>query len=148
MSAQQPRIRVAGVLTRGDRILLVEHERAGRRYHLLPGGGLEWGETCAAGLAREFMEEVSLKVKVGELLFINESIDPAGRRHIVNLTFRVRPAGGALRVHTDQRLKAAAWVPRAELPGMAFYPAILKDLLSVWKRGFKQPARWLQTPWA
>ena len=65
MNARCPRIRVAGVVTRRGRILLVEHERAGRRYHLLPGGGLEWGETCAAGLAREFLEEVSLRVRVG-----------------------------------------------------------------------------------
>jgi 8-oxo-dGTP diphosphatase len=142
-----PRIRVAGVLTRGEDILLVEHERAGRRYYLLPGGGLEWGETCAAGLAREFLEEVSLKVKTGELLFINESIEPAGKRHIVNLTFRVRLAGGALRVHADRRLKAAAWVPRAQVSRLAFYPAIRRELLQAWKRGFKQPARWLSTPW-
>ena len=132
-----PRIRVAGV----------EHERAGRRYRLLPGGGLEWGETCAAGLAREFMEEVSLRIKVGELLFINESIEPHGKRHIVNLTFRVRLTGGKLQVHTDRRLKSVAWVPRADLGKVAFYPEIRKDLLKAWKRDFKQPAQWLQTPW-
>ena len=59
----------------------------------------------------------------------------------------MRPAGGTLRVHTDQRLKAAAWVPCAQLPKLAFYPAIAGELLQAWKRGFKQPARWLQTPW-
>ena len=51
MKARSPRIRVAGVLIRGDRILLVRHAREGRTYYLLPGGGLEWGETCAQGLA-------------------------------------------------------------------------------------------------
>jgi ADP-ribose pyrophosphatase YjhB (NUDIX family) len=147
MKSLCPRVRVAGVLTRGDKILLVAHEREGRSYQLLPGGGLEWGETCAAALAREFLEEVSLRVRVGELLFINESIEPHGKRHIVNLTFRVRPAGGMLRVHPDRRLKAAAWVPRADLPKLAFYPEIRKDLLKAWKRNFKQPAQWLQTPW-
>lgn len=147
MNGRAPRIRVAGVATRGDRILLVKHERDGRQYYLLPGGGLEWGETCAQGLAREFEEELSLKVAVGPLLFLNESIEPRGRRHILNLTFRVRLAGGTLRLHADRRLKAAEWVHRRDLMRLTFYPEIRKNLLQAWKKRFKLAPVFVTTPW-
>jgi ADP-ribose pyrophosphatase YjhB (NUDIX family) len=147
VSGKTPRIRVAGILTRGDEILLVKHEREGRQYFLLPGGGLEWGETCAEGLAREFEEELSLQVSVGPLLLINESIDPAGRRHIVNLTFTVKRRGGTLKLHADRRLKDVAWVSRRELGKLAFYPEVRKELLRAWARKFKQPVSWVETHW-
>jgi 8-oxo-dGTP diphosphatase len=147
VSAKLPRIRVAGVLVRGGKLLVVEHERDGRRYHLLPGGGLEWGETCAAGLAREFMEELSLQVSVGSLLVINESIAPGAKRHILNLTFAVRHSGGALKLNPDRRLKAAVWLTRAELRRAKFYPDIKKHLLRAWDIGFKVPAAMVTTPW-
>jgi 8-oxo-dGTP diphosphatase len=147
VNARMPRIRVAGVLTRGDRLLVVEHERDGRRYFLLPGGGLEWGETCAQGLAREFMEELSLRVSVGKLLVINESIAPGAARHILNLTFRVKHTGGSLHLHADQRLKGAHWLTRAQLKRVTFYPEIRNHLLRTWTAGFRASAALIQTPW-
>lgn len=144
---KHPRIRVAGVLTRGDRILLVKHAREGREYFLLPGGGLEWGETCAQGLAREFQEELSLRVKVGPLLVVNESLEPHGRRHILNLAFAVRWTGGRVKVHTDPRLRAAAWIPRRELRRLLFYPDIRKNILQAWAKKFRLPAEFVETPW-
>ncbi len=147
MSARSPRIRVAGLATRGSRLLVVQHERDGRKYYLLPGGGVEWGEGCHAALRREFAEELSLRPAVGPLLFVHESLEPGGRRHILNLTFRVRLAGGVLRVHRDRRLKGARWLERRELPRIAFYPDIRRELLSAWDRSFRDGAKWVETPW-
>ncbi len=147
MKGRAPRVRVAGVLTRGRRLLLVQHERGGRRYHLLPGGGLEWGETCRQALAREFAEELSLRVAPGRLLCVNESIEPHGRRHILNLTFHIRRASGRLRLHPDRRLKSAAWVDRSELMRLTFYPEIRKILLRAWSKKFKLTADLKDTPW-
>ncbi len=142
-----PRVRLAGVVICQDAILLVQHQRAGREYYLLPGGGLEWGETCAEGLAREFKEELSLDIAVGPLLFVNESIAPRGRRHILNLTFAAKIKGGALRLHPDWRLKAVRWVKRRELMSLTFYPEIRRALLKIWGQGFKKGIRLLPTPW-
>ncbi|MBN1596610.1 NUDIX domain-containing protein [candidate division FCPU426 bacterium] len=142
-----PRIRVAGMAVAGGKILLVKHRRAGREYYLLPGGGLEWGETCTAGLTREFAEELSLDVGVGPLLFINESIEPSGRRHIVNFTFLVHIRGGRLKLHPDRRLREARWVDRQELLRLTFYPEIRRPLLRAWKNKFKGATRILATPW-
>jgi ADP-ribose pyrophosphatase YjhB (NUDIX family) len=144
---KRPRIRLAGVVTRANEILLVEHQRAGNRYYLLPGGGLEWGETCQAGLAREFMEEVSLKVEVGPLLFISESIEPHGERHILNFTFHARIAGGTMKLNPDRRLKDVRWVSRDELMNLKFFPEIRQAILAAWDDGFKSNVEMVNTPW-
>jgi ADP-ribose pyrophosphatase YjhB (NUDIX family) len=143
-----PRIRVAGVAVHGDRILLVKHRRAGQEYYLLPGGGLEWGETCSQGLNREFEEELGVPVKVGRLLVVNESIEPHGRRHILNLAFYVRLASRNFNLHTDQRLVGVEWVTRSRLARVKFYPEIRKPILRAWQQGFRLGAVMQPTPWA
>lgn len=142
-----PRIRVAGVAVRGDRVLVVRHRRAGREYYLLPGGGLEWGESCAQGLAREFAEELSLRVSVGRLLCVNESLEPHGRRHILNLTFHVRVKGGRFKVNRDRRLQGACWVRRRDLRRLTFYPEIRRPILAAWKDRFRGGLKFTETPW-
>jgi len=142
-----PRIRLAGVVVRRDKLLLVKHQRNGREYYLLPGGGLEWGESCESGLAREFLEELSVKVSVGPLLLVSESIEPRGRRHILNLTFHVRIKGGILKLNPDRRLRAVRWVTRQELVQLTFYPEIRREILQLWKNKFKTNTKIVKTPW-
>jgi len=144
---KNPRIRLAGVITRGNSILLLKHQRAGREYYVLPGGGLEWGESCAAGLAREFREELELEIAVGQLLIASESIEPQGCRHILDLTFRARIIGGKLKLNPDRRIKGADWISRERLMSLEFYPQIRKELLNAWKHRFKPGITVMPTAW-
>lgn len=64
-----------------------------RCYGYLPGGHVEPGESAAAALAREFMEEARLRVRVGGLLAVYENVFEAGRvHHEVLLVFHVELA--------------------------------------------------------
>jgi len=65
-------VRVAGILIEDDRILLIEHTKNNRKYWLVPGGGVDWGESAAEALIREFKEETSLDIEVEKFLFISE----------------------------------------------------------------------------
>ena len=90
-SPDKPTIRVAGLLVHEGRMLMVEQGREEERYWLLPGGGVQFGETLSDALRREFTEELGIRVGVSKLLAIVESVspDPSYRKHVVHLVFEV-----------------------------------------------------------
>lgn len=142
------KVRVAGVYTRGDQILLVNHVKDGRSYWLLPGGGLEFGESLAQCLERELREEAGLETRTGRLLLLAESIPPDRHRHVLNLVFLGEVLGGEARLNeASERLKGVAWRRRAELGGLAFFPDFKDALLRHWDSGFTLPAASLGQLW-
>lgn len=144
---QKVRIRVAGVLSERGKVLLVCHEKEGERYRLLPGGGVEFGETLEAALKREFLEEVNLKIRVGKLILIHETIAPNGSRHVLNLTFLVRKISGKLKVKTDHRLRGAAFVPWGQLRSVKLRPEIGEELLAAHRKKFRRTPRLIGNRW-
>ncbi len=130
------RIRVGVILISGDKILLIEHFKNGRSYWLIPGGGLEYGETIAECASRELKEETNLDVMVTKFLFSSESIAPDGSRHILNLFFLGRISGDSpMRLGDEERLKSLALFDIDELDRIEFYPPIGHLVKSVLRTG-------------
>ncbi|MGH7722360.1 MAG: NUDIX domain-containing protein [Candidatus Dormibacteria bacterium] len=147
MSDAAVRIRVAVCLCEGDRILLAEHVKRGHRHWLLPGGGVEPGETLVEATARELLEETGLVVEVGRLLLVCEAIEPAGR-HLLNMVFAATTAaGGVVRVGRDGVLDDVAWHHRDELAEIDLHPPIGRHVLACWQEGFAGPVRVLGNVW-
>jgi ADP-ribose pyrophosphatase YjhB (NUDIX family) len=70
---QRFNIRVYGILVNDRKQLLVSDEYIrGNYYTKFPGGGLEFGEGTRECLAREFMEEMNLKVEVGAHIYTTD----------------------------------------------------------------------------
>ena len=69
-------IRYQGAIIKDDHILLIRHREhdTGRSYWILPGGGIEPGETDEQCVCREMLEETHLTVAV-ERLLIGELIE-------------------------------------------------------------------------
>ena len=66
-------LRVYGILINDKKQLLVSDEYIrGGYYTKFPGGGLEFGEGTRDCLAREFMEEMNLKVEVGDHIYTTD----------------------------------------------------------------------------
>lgn len=86
--------------------MLARHAAGDRRYHLLPGGGVDRGETLEAALVREVLEETGLEVAVGDPVLLSDTIAPDGARHVINITFRCEVTGGALGTPRDPRVEA------------------------------------------
>jgi 8-oxo-dGTP diphosphatase len=70
------RTRCQGAILRDHQILLITHREhdTGRSYWVIPGGGLEPGETPEQCTRREMQEETGLEVQVGRLLFEEEGV--------------------------------------------------------------------------
>jgi ADP-ribose pyrophosphatase YjhB (NUDIX family) len=141
------RIRVAACLRRGDDILLVQHEKRAAWYWLLPGGGLDYGETLTEATRREAREETGFEIEVGRLIIVCEAIEPGGR-HIVNLVFTGEITGGELAVgQNDKSLRDAAWQPRSALTRLPMFPPIGEVIEESWQEDFKGEVKVLGNVW-
>ena len=103
------RVRTAcrGIVLRGDGILL-SHEAANGQY-MIPGGGLEAGETAAECCAREVAEETGLVVEPGDCaLEMDEYYEDV---KYVSLFFFCKPVGTTAR-HLTERERAVGMEPR------------------------------------
>ena len=66
-------LRVYGVLINEEKQVLVSDELIRGSYITkFPGGGLEFGEGTRECLRREFMEELNLKIEVGEHIYTTD----------------------------------------------------------------------------
>src|SRR5690242_8228923 len=66
-------IRVYGILINDKKQVLVSDEFIrGGYFTKFPGGGLEFGEGTRECLKREFMEEMNLKVEIGDHIYTTD----------------------------------------------------------------------------
>jgi ADP-ribose pyrophosphatase YjhB (NUDIX family) len=111
----------SGLLRRGDDILLVRchYESEPKPLWVLPGGGQEVGESITGTVRREFLEETSLEIDVGDLAYVSESVDATANLHVLNCTFWVHdtfpnraPASG------DPKVVEARFVSVKDAPAL------------------------------
>jgi len=137
--ADGPRVRVAAIIIRDGEILLVRHLKHGKTYWLLPGGGVDYGETLAEALVREIKEETNLDIVVGRPVLMNDSVPPDKHRHVLNIYFTARLTGGSLEAEQSTPLKEVGFFPVEALPGLPlFYPDIRTPLLDAYHRDFTE----------
>lgn len=129
------RVRVAGLLAEGGRLLLIRLYSPVLNSDIwtAPGGGVEFGETMEEALKREFQEETGLSIEVRKLLHINELIELP--YHAIELFFEVDKVSGELYLGQDpehysenQLLKEVRFFEENELSGIPVKPEVLKTL--------------------
>ncbi len=136
------------LIWRDGEVLLVRHEKGGHSYWLVPGGGVDPGETMVEAGARELREETGYDVEVSRLVLLCEAIDPnPGGRHIVNAVYSGVICGGTLAVGVDKALREAKWLPVDELTTMLMYPPIGPDLREVIAENGQGAVRVLGNTW-
>jgi 8-oxo-dGTP diphosphatase len=110
----------AGILKKGDRILICQRHHAdpyGLQWEF-PGGKVRDGEGMKESLRRELAEELSIEAEVGEEVFRFRHRYPD--RYVEVVFFSVPAFNGRVR---NRVFEAIAWASRAELPSYDFLEA-------------------------
>jgi ADP-ribose pyrophosphatase YjhB (NUDIX family) len=147
-SHDKPTIRVAGLLVHKGSILMVEQGRGDDRYWLLPGGGVQFGETLSDALKRELQEELGLRVGVQRLIAIVESIspDPDYAKHVVHLVFEISAPVEDLPEPHEDKVLTARFLDELQLQSADVRPPIT-EFLSACVREIPSSPQYLGRRW-
>lgn len=149
----EPRIRVSAILRREGRLLLCRHEKAGREYWLLPGGGVNAGESLDRALQRELAEELGIDENLpleGPVCLVDSIAPQSGgvsRKHVVHVIFAGHLGGRSLEAVTSQdvAVRGHRLFGPDELADVALHPPIQRFLVR-WQPG--DPTVYLGALWA
>ncbi len=148
----EPRLRVSAVLRWSERILLCRHVKGEREYWLLPGGGVNAGESLLQALRRELAEELGIdeEIPLEGPVAVVDSIAPPGSpttRHVVHLIFAGDLSGRSLERLTSQdaAVRGHRLFAPTELEEVVLHPPIQR-FLRRWQPG--DPVAYLGALWA
>jgi ADP-ribose pyrophosphatase YjhB (NUDIX family) len=133
-------------------MLLCRHEKADRHYWLLPGGGVNSGESLVNALHRELAEELGIadEVPVEGPVAIVDSIAPVrsfAAKHVVHIIFAGDLSGRSLEAVTsaDAAVRGHRLFAPDDLDEVVLHPPIQR-FLQRWSPG--DPVVYLGALWA
>ena len=148
----EPRIRVSAMLSWNGRMLLCRHEKGDREYWLLPGGGVNSGESLTRALHRELAEEIGIddRLPLEGPVAIVDSIAPAHSyvtKHVVHIIFSGDLGERSLEAVTSQdaAVRGHRLFAVPELDDIVLHPPIQR-FLARWRPG--DPVVYLGPLWA
>lgn len=129
----RPRVRVAGIVIQENSILLIQHIKNEKKYWLVPGGGVDWGESLEEALIREYKEETNLDVEVKDFLFFSETISPDKNKHVINLYFlvKIKNDSETMKIGNETNLSDLKYVSKEEIQNIKLYPNIKEQLMKI-----------------
>ncbi len=125
------KLRATAIILDKDKIMLFRRIRQGMQYYIIPGGGVEEGETVEQGLMREVREELSLEVEDFEPLCVvdtpgfPDTIPGINRGRRVYHCFLIKKYSGTPELGGEEKASAneqnqyfIEWIPLSEVAKM------------------------------
>lgn len=143
-------IRAAAIVVKDNNLLVMHRVNNGQEYWVIPGGGVEEGETWEEAVVRELWEETSLKIKVNRLLYHRQYQDKSGAinneyyylSEYVSGTPKLNASVELEEMQRGEQFYEPHWISITDLESKLLYPESLKPvLLSDLKQGFSTSVR-------
>jgi 8-oxo-dGTP diphosphatase len=131
--------RVSAIVTRKSDILLIHRRKEGDEYWVVPGGGVEDGETPEQGLTREVKEETSLDINKSSLIatskekltFENKEKEIEHYFYLCELSDGEPVLGGPeAEANSENNWFHLEWVNINHLSNLDLYPNHLKQIVN------------------
>lgn len=133
MAPKRIKVRAAGFIFHEDRLLLLEHIKGKKRYWVVPGGGIEPGETVRKALVREMKEELGLDVVESSYLFSDEVILPG--KHNIDIYFLCSVKGlDRITVEDSPGIGRFAFFSEKEIQGLTMRPDLRDPILRIFRK--------------
>ena len=121
------------ILDKDNRILMVKQHHEDKDIWMVPGGGIEEGESSMAAAVREMKEETGLDVEIDRLIWHTEEVSDRGQRFVNFFMGRIKVGELALGADPEfdndhQVLREVRFMSREEIENIEYlYPEYLRD---------------------
>jgi 8-oxo-dGTP diphosphatase len=123
----------------GEVLLILRRKEPEAGQWSIPGGAVEWFETCSDAVKRECMEEVGLSVEIVSLLTVVDYILPNDASHWVSIEYLVRIVSGRAGNYSGLENADIGWFPLNALPPKITQPT--REALDALPPEITQPTR-------
>lgn len=127
--------RVAAVIFRKKKFLLIHRQKNAEDYYIFPGGGVEDTETQKEAVIREINEELNLRIKIARKLFEFENLGNKEYYYLIKeFSGRMKVIGDSI---TNKNIKDSAdWYSLEELNKINLLPPKAKrKILNLQRKG-------------
>ncbi len=126
-----PKPRAVAVVVDGGRVLVMKRHKRGRDYAVLPGGGVEEGETAAEAALRELHEETTLVAEVDRLLWTGRHNDrPATYFLMTAVRGRAALSGPEAAANRPDNSFELRWATADEFADLGLHPRDIRGPLA------------------
>ncbi|WP_435357094.1 NUDIX domain-containing protein [Emticicia sp. SJ17W-69] len=124
------KIRPAILIIENEKILTMQYNYGGQDLYNLPGGNLEFGEHLTDALVREMMEEMGIKVSIGELIMVGEVFFAEQKKQTFHFIFEGEITAGTPILNPKETSAInIKWLNINDLKSVNLYPNISEKLL-------------------
>jgi len=123
------KVRVSAVFEQAGEILCMKYIYGGKEVFSLPGGGVDNDIPLQDVVAKEWNEELGIKVDIGDIILVGEAPSRSGHPQTLHVVFEARKIYGTPEVQPANTTSiGVVWIPVETLASISLYPDVGKQL--------------------